>query len=139
MAPEKRVRTVLVIDDESSVRKMAKVRLESEGYRVLTATQGEMGLAMARVEHPDVILLDVLMPNMDGREVLRQLQADDTTRGIPVVLLSVIDPADSMSEPIGPGVAFHVPKPFETADLLKKLRLALAGVRHEPGGSATHA
>ena len=76
-------RTVLLVEDESNIRKMTRARLEREGYTVLTATQGDMGLTMAKREQPDVILLDVLMPIIDGREVLRRLKADAATQQIP--------------------------------------------------------
>ena len=119
-------RTVLLIDDESNIRKVTRLRLEVEGYTVLTAARGEVGLSLAKMERPDVILLDVLMPHMDGREVLRRLKADPETQDIPVVMLTVVGTEDELFEPIGPGAVVHVTKPYESEDLVQKVKQVLS-------------
>lgn len=117
--------TVLIIDDDTSVRKVAQVRLERGGYRVLTAADGEEGLQLAKAERPHAILLDILMPRMDGREVLRRLKADPATHAIPVILLTVIEAHDDLHEPIGPGWADRISKPYNPEHLLQKVQAVL--------------
>jgi len=113
---------ILLIDDESNVRKMTKARLEQAGYDVLSAARGELGLDVAQREKPDAIILDVMMPQMDGREVLKRLKADPETHDIPVIILTVIQPGDDMADPIPPGADAHLSKPYRPDELLQKLR-----------------
>jgi CheY-like chemotaxis protein len=80
--------TVLIVDDDPVIAMMYGLGLERAGYRVLAAKDGVAGLELVETAHPDLILLDVRMPNMDGIEVLTRLAADVATREIPVVMLS---------------------------------------------------
>jgi CheY-like chemotaxis protein len=114
--------TVLIIDDDPSVRKVATLRLEREGFRVFVTGDGEEGIKLAKAEQPQVILLDILMPRMDGREVLRRLKADAATHAIPVILLTVIEAHDELHDPIGPGYADRLSKPYKPEQLLEKVR-----------------
>lgn len=128
---------ILVIDDDASIRKVTALRLEREGYRVLTAPEGEEGLRIAKAERPDVILLDILMPRMDGREVLRRLKADPETQTIPVILLTVIGAHDDTYGPLGPGYLFHLSKPYHPDELVAKIQAVLtkpAGESARPVG-----
>src|SRR5439155_19864869 len=79
---------VLVVDDEDDIRELCRVNLEFEGYEVIDAADGEAALQLVRSDHPDVIFLDLMMPKMDGWEVLRRLKEDDATASIPVILLT---------------------------------------------------
>ena len=79
---------VLVIDDEPDVLTVCRVNLEHAGHEVLVATGGAEGMALARAEHPDVIVLDLMMPMMDGFDVLDELTDDDGTREVPVLILT---------------------------------------------------
>jgi CheY-like chemotaxis protein len=79
---------VLLIEDDKFLRKACEVSLRKRGLTVLTATDGEEGLAQARANNPDLILLDMLMPKLSGMETLEELKKDERTRGIPVVILS---------------------------------------------------
>ena len=83
MADATSPQTVLVIDDDDSVRRVATLRLQREGFRALSVSNGKDGLALAMTEHPSAILPDLLMPVVDGLEVFRRLRADATTRRIP--------------------------------------------------------
>jgi len=82
---------VLVIDDESDARELLRRSLEADGLEVITADSGERGLELVIEQTPSVITLDILMPGMDGWQVLRELKCDDSTRGIPVVLVTMVD------------------------------------------------
>ena len=132
MSAPKTGETILIIDDDSSLRKVVKLRLEWEGYHVLTAEDGEQGLQLAKAEQPHVILLDILMPKMDGREALRGLKADPNTRDIPVILLTVIGQNDELYTPLGTGHAFHLSKPYNSHELLEKIRQVLLKEPNQP-------
>lgn len=86
--PTPHIATVLIVDDDPVIAMMYGLGIERAGYRVLEAKDGQTGLELASSAHPDLILLDVRMPGLDGIEVLTRLSADGATRGIPVVMLS---------------------------------------------------
>jgi DNA-binding response OmpR family regulator len=104
---------VLVIDDERSIRMLCRVNLAASGMKVYEASDGRQGLELARRERPDLVLLDVMMPELDGWSVARELAADDETRDIPIVFLTArADPADRrLGEQLG-GVGYVI-KPFD--------------------------
>jgi DNA-binding response OmpR family regulator len=104
---------VLVVDDERSIRLLCRVNLQASGIEVLEADDGEAGLELARREQPDLILLDVMMPGLDGWSVARRLAADESTKDIPVIFLTArAEPADRrLGEQLG-GVGYVV-KPFD--------------------------
>src|SRR5262252_9089539 len=79
---------VLVIDDEAPIRLLCRVNLEAEGIAVLEAADGTAGLELARGEQPDVVLLDVMMPGLDGWSVAEELLEDELTQGIPIIFLT---------------------------------------------------
>jgi len=79
---------VLLIEDDEQFLDMYRMRLERDGYRVHTATDGEQGLKLAGELQPGIVFLDIRLPKMDGFEVLRRLRADETTAGVPVVILT---------------------------------------------------
>ena len=114
---------VLVCDDDAAIRDVVKTMLEASGYRVWTAASGEEALAVARARHPDVIVLDLLLPGIDGRETANALKGQEETADIPVVVLSVLT-AEQMAVD---GIASRVEKPIEEDVLLTALRNALSG------------
>jgi len=109
---------ILVIDDEESVRALLRRFLVREGFTVREASSGEAGIALARLEHPDAITLDVMMPGMDGWEVLAELKADPTVADIPVIMLTVVD-----DKKLGYalGAAEYVTKPIDREQLRRVL------------------
>jgi CheY-like chemotaxis protein len=104
---------VLVVDDERAIRLLCRINLGLAGMEVLEATDGAAALAAARREHPDLILLDVMMPDVDGLQVARQLARDEATRDIPIVFLSAR--AERVDELRGyeAGAVAYVTKPFD--------------------------
>ncbi|MBI3321695.1 MAG: response regulator [Candidatus Omnitrophica bacterium] len=114
-------RPILVVDDEGSSRKLAKLLLEQAGYRVLTSPNGEEGLLLAKVERPTIILLDVIMPNMNGYEVLRRLKGDPDTRQIPVIMVTAKGAEHDIATSFRMGAAVHLEKPYEVDVLLKNI------------------
>jgi DNA-binding response OmpR family regulator len=124
--------TVLVVDDDPVIVNLLQVNFEIEGYDVLAATGGEAALAQARTGHPGVIVLDVMMPGIDGLEVARLLRESEETRSIPIILLS----AKAQAADIQAGLAVaddYVTKPFEPLELLERVASLLERTR--PAGS----
>ncbi|MCD6384802.1 response regulator [Candidatus Sumerlaeota bacterium] len=104
---------------------LIKTTLTNEGYDVITATNGMDGLALAEEERPDLIILDLLMPEMDGFEVLEQLKANEVTGEIPVIVVSAVSEKDKVKAALTRGIDYYIIKPFDYNDLLSKVHLAL--------------
>jgi DNA-binding response OmpR family regulator len=109
--------TVLVVDDEAPIRLLCRVNLEAEGMTVLEASDGESGLATARAENPDVVLLDVMMPGRNGWEVAEELLADEGTSGIPIIFLTARAEVKDRAKGIDLGGVDYVTKPFNPVEL----------------------
>ena len=117
---------ILVIDDEDGIREIIQICLEAAaGWDVLTAASGSEGLATAQAEKPDAILLDVMMPDMDGPTTFRQLQADPTTQNIPTILLTAKAKISEQQQFIDLGVTGVITKPFKAQDLVNQIRKIL--------------
>jgi CheY-like chemotaxis protein len=117
---EMTTRRILVVDDEANVRDIVALCLKRlGGWEVSTATSGQEALQQARTEQPDAIVLDVMMPEMDGFAFLKHLRADPTTQPIPVVLLTANSYISSTPSPLG--VVLAIPKPFRSIDLVQQI------------------
>jgi DNA-binding response OmpR family regulator len=127
------MKTILVVDDEKDVVEVLRLVLGKNGYRVATATSGMEGLARAQSAPPDLILLDVMMHQVDGWEVLKLLKLDERTSAVPVVILSArVEPKDKIRG-LQEGAIDYVTKPFAVRELLVKIA-ALVGGGAEEGG-----
>jgi class 3 adenylate cyclase len=104
---------ILVVDDNAANREMLGRRLQREGHRVQLAESGREALEVLRARRVDLVLLDVMMPQVDGYEVLRQLKADETLRDIPVLMISAVDEIESVVRCIELGAEDYLPKPFD--------------------------
>ena len=113
---------VLVIDDESPIRLLCRVNLEAEGMEVLEAADGPSGLVRARAELPDVILLDVMMPGLDGWRVAEELLDNEHTDAIPIVFLTARAELRDRARGIDLGGVDYVTKPFDPAELAPLVR-----------------
>jgi DNA-binding response OmpR family regulator len=120
--------TVLVIDDEAPIRLLCRVNLEAEGMEVLEAADGPSGLEKARSETPDVILLDVMMPGLDGWRVAEELLDDTRTRSIPIVFLTARAELRDRARGIDLGCVDYVTKPFNPVELAPQVRDLLTRV-----------
>lgn len=121
--------TVLVVDDETQIRRLLRVSLEANGYRVEEAATGQDGIAQAAQRHPDVVILDLGLPDMDGVTVLDRLR--EWSR-VPVVVLSVRDREEDKIAALDHGADDYVTKPFRTGELLARLRVALRHAQPAP-------
>jgi DNA-binding response OmpR family regulator len=119
---------VLVIDDEAPIRLLCRVNLEAEKMTVIEAEEGATGLELARSERPDVILLDVMMPRMDGWEVLQRLLDDEATREIPIVFLTARAELRDRARGLDLGGVDYVTKPFNPLELAPLVRTVLERV-----------
>ena len=113
---------VLVIDDEPDVRWVLRLSLERAGHEVIMAEDGLRGVAMAQRQHPDVIVLDLMMPVMDGYGVLDALSRDDRTRQVPVLVLTAKALPDEEERVTEAGATRFMTKPFEPSDLASMLQ-----------------
>jgi DNA-binding response OmpR family regulator len=116
---------VLVIDDEAPIRLLCRVNLEAEGMEVLEAADGPSGLETARAETPDVILLDVMMPGLDGWRVAEELLDDGRTESIPIIFLTARAELRDRARGIDLGGVDYVTKPFNPVELAPLVRRLL--------------
>jgi DNA-binding response OmpR family regulator len=119
---------VLVIDDEAPIRLLCRVNLEAEGMSVIEAADGPSGLEQAREENPDVVLLDVMMPGLDGWKVAEQLLEDDRTSDIPIIFLTARAEFRDRAKGLDIGGIDYVTKPFNPLDLAPLVRSLLARI-----------
>jgi DNA-binding response OmpR family regulator len=124
--------TVLVIEDEAPIRANLERFLKAEGYGVLTASDGTGGIAAAREQRPDIIICDILMPQVDGYGVLAELRADTGTAQIPLIFLTASADKEERQRGLASGATDYVTKPFKLAELLAVIRkhLGAAGTKN---------
>jgi len=126
MAEEKEEKyRILLIEDDPAISNVVELNLKLDNYDVFLAADGEEGLNMVKETNPDLIILDVMMPKMDGWQVLMQLKNEDKTKDIPVIMLTAID--DEQSKVIGlrGGADDYVPKPFSPLELAARVKVIL--------------
>ena len=112
---------ILVIEDEPELVKALEVRLRTHDYDVITALDGEEGLRKAKKEHPDLIVLDLILPQVGGYEVCRRLKADESCEHIPVVMLTVKSQSEDIAKGFRVGADEYVTKPFEWDEILERV------------------
>ena len=117
------VQRVLVVDDEPDVAFLCRVNLEMEGYVVLTADDGQTAVEVVGAEHPDAVLLDIMLPRLDGWSVLSAIRAEPSTAEIPVVIMSA-KPREGRSLE---GATEYIEKPFSRDQLVRAVRGAVTG------------
>jgi len=127
---ESAARLVLVIDDDELNLKLVRTILVRQGYRVAVAPTAEEGLALARRESPDLVLMDIRLPGMDGLEATRQLKADPLTRHIPVVAVSAYAMAEDRLRAAEAGCAGYITKPLDHAAFVSDVKDRIAMREH---------
>jgi two-component system, OmpR family, alkaline phosphatase synthesis response regulator PhoP len=116
---------ILVVDDEEDILELVRYNLSREGYKILCATSGEDGLKAARSEKPDLIVLDLMLPGVDGLGVTKRLKGDDATKKIPVVMLTAKGEESDIVTGLELGAEDYITKPFSTKVLVARVRAAL--------------
>lgn len=118
-------RKVLVIDDEPGIVDIVETNLLGDGFEVASAKDGKEGLEKVRSESPELVILDVMMPEMDGWEVLRHMEADPNTAGIPVIMLTAKASDEDYIHGLEEGAVEYITKPFYPQELVNRIKITL--------------
>ncbi|MFC1508161.1 PleD family two-component system response regulator [Candidatus Omnitrophota bacterium] len=113
---------VLVVDDDLDLLKMLQLRIETEGFEFMSAQDGKEMLESVKMKKPDVILLDVMLPKLDGYTALREMKKQEEYKDIPVIILTAKEKSKVGDLFVTEGISFFIEKPFETKDLMQKIR-----------------
>ena len=116
---------ILIAEDSATIRRLVAARLAADGYDVVEAADGEEALDLARSNHPDLLILDKVMPKLDGFEVVRALREDPATRKVPIVMLTAQTSEEDVLGGLGLGVEEYMPKPFSPRELSARVRRTL--------------
>jgi len=117
---------ILIVDDEREFVDMLALRLEkSGGYEVVRGYDGEEGLKLAEEQMPDLVVLDIMMPKMDGNELIRRLKKNEKTQNIPIIVLTASTAPSTVDKFLALGAIDFIMKPFEPPELMDKIKQAL--------------
>jgi DNA-binding response OmpR family regulator len=120
------MKKILFIEDESALQKTFREVLEKENYEMISALDGEAGLRLAKFQKPDLILLDLILPKKDGFEVLKELKEDESTKGIPVIVLTNLEDVESVERAIELGATTYLVKAqYTLEEVIQKVKKAL--------------
>lgn len=124
---DKENKKILIVDDEKTLSEMLKEYFTRHGYQVDIACDGEEGLVKTKKFRPDLILLDILMPVLDGISMLKELKADPVVAGIPVIMLTNLDTSDKIEQAVEAGTPYYLVKlNYSPKDLDRKIKQVLA-------------
>ncbi len=118
--------TVLVVEDDPVILRLLEVNFELEGFDVLLARDGAEGIEMARASRPDIIVSDIMMPKSSGLELVAALRGDESTKAIPIILLSAKAQTSDLKIGLDSGADDYVTKPFEPLDLVDRVNALLS-------------
>jgi len=118
---------ILIVDDESDLVAVLRFGLEVEGFDVIDAGDGEEGLKRAREEHPDLLVLDLMLPKLDGYKVCRALKYDERFKSLPIFILSARSGEQDRRLALDMGADVFISKPYEIKDLVARIRARLSG------------
>lgn len=116
---------ILVIDDDKAINELIKINLELQGYKVITALEGIKGYAMAKQELPNLIILDIMMPEVDGYTVAKRIRENPSTKGIPILMLTALNMIQDKIKGFDIGIDDYLVKPFEMEELKARVRALL--------------
>lgn len=131
--PDRETTTVLIVEDEPDLREILRYNLEREGFKVIESEDGEAGLALLRKHLPNIVLLDIMLPGMDGVEICRSIKYDPQTRSIPVIMVTARGDESDIVLGLGVGADDYLIKPFSPRELVARIKAVLrrAKVRHD--------
>ncbi len=118
---------ILLADDDLTMQQTMSVRLEIEGYEVISAQDGEDAIQKARKEKPALIIMDLMMPKINGYEACQMLKFDEDCKNIPIIVLSALDRQDEKEKALEAGADSYFIKPFDLASLVDKVRQFVSG------------
>ena len=116
---------VVVVEDEADIQYVIAYNLKRDGYEVLTASRGDEGLSLIQAKMPDLVILDLMLPGIDGLSICQQLRADPKTKSLPVIILSAKEEEADVVIGLGFGADDYVPKPFSPRELLARVKAVL--------------
>ena len=116
---------ILVVEDAMTMRMVETMTLRGAGYEVITANNGEEGVAAAEKELPDLILMDIIMPKMNGLDAVKKIRELEVTAGIPIIMLTTRSEEDNVELAFANGANDFITKPFESRELLEKIKSQL--------------
>jgi DNA-binding response OmpR family regulator len=127
---------ILVIEDEADILEVITYNLEREGHKVISCRNGEQGLSRIRTDNPDLVILDLMLPGMDGVEVCRQVKNDPVTRAIPVIMVTAKAEESDIVLGLGIGADDYITKPFSPKELVARVKVVLrrGPLREQSGG-----
>lgn len=128
---------ILVIDDDSAINELIKVNLELQGYTVIQANDGITGFALCKQELPSLVILDVMMPEVDGFTVAQRIRKNDATANIPILMLTALSQINDKVNGFNIGVDDYLVKPFEMEELQVRVRALLKRTRQIPQSAST--
>lgn len=128
---------ILVVDDDSAINELIKVNLELAGYKVLQAFDGTTGFALCKQELPSVVVLDVMMPEVDGFTVAQRIRKNDFTKNIPIIMLTALSQLNDKVNGFNIGVDDYLVKPFEMEELQVRIRALLKRSHQIPESAST--
>ncbi len=123
---------ILVVDDDVAINELIKVNLELAFYKVITALDGNKGYALAKQELPDLIILDVMMPEVDGYTVAKRIRENEETKDIPIIMLTALNMLQNKVQGFNIGVDDYLCKPFEMEELLVRIKALLKRTNNIP-------
>ena len=116
---------ILVVEDEPDILEVMQYNLEREGYKVVACRNGEQGLSRIRTDNPDLVILDLMLPGMDGVEVCRQVKSDPVTRSIPIIMVTAKAAESDIVLGLGIGADDYLGKPFSPRELIARVKVVL--------------
>ena len=116
---------IVVVEDETDIQDIIAYNLKREGYDVLTATRGDQGLSLIQAKNPDLIILDIMLPGIDGLTICQQLRAETKTKALPIIILSAKEEESDVVIGLGLGADDYIPKPFSPRELLARVKAVL--------------
>ena len=128
---------ILVVDDDEAINELIKVNLELSGYDVISAFDGIQGFTLAKQELPDLIILDIMMPDVDGYTVAKRVRENETTKEIPILMLTAMGQLEDKVKGFDIGVDDYLVKPFEMEELKVRVRALLKRINAIPESLAT--
>jgi len=117
------MQTILIVEDEPTLQKALRIALEREGYEVKSAMEGEAGLKLAKESKPNLILLDLILPKIDGFEILAELKKDESTKEIPVIILTNLESSQDIEKALVLGAKTYLVKAnYDLKDVIQKVK-----------------
>ena len=116
---------ILIVDDDNQITTLIEFILKKEGYFTVVAHSGEDGIRMAHEENPDLMILDLMMPGVDGYQVCRTLRADEKKQDLPILMLTALGMGKDFEKGLESGASWYITKPFESQHLIKRIRYLL--------------